>query len=29
MRVLERIATDGGVDLSNTIERLRDAKSVN
>lgn len=29
MRVLERIATDGGADLSDTIERLRDARPMN
>ncbi|WP_374943978.1 hypothetical protein [Sphingomonas sp.] len=29
MRVLERIATDRGGNLSDTIERLRDASSVN
>ncbi len=29
VRVLERIATDRGADLSDQIERLRDATSVN
>jgi hypothetical protein len=29
MRVLERIATDKGVDLSDEIDRLRDATTVN
>jgi uncharacterized membrane protein (DUF106 family) len=29
VRVLERIATDRGADLSDEIERLRDARAVN
>ena len=29
VRVLERIATDKGVDLSDQIERLRDDRAVN
>jgi hypothetical protein len=29
VRVLERIATDKGADLSDEIERLRDERSVN
>ena len=29
VRVLERIATDKGADLSDAIERLRDQRSVN
>jgi len=29
VRVLERIATDRGADLSNEIERLRDPRAVN